>query len=144
MNKPVKKERKPLSARVLNAFIGILLLIAVSAFTWMLGQIRDYSSRERYSSIAYHAQQGDYASMIWDCCDTAYNVEPFRTENESAYQVALYADAAFQHLYFDAAGEEDMAALHAGRMAQARSRSGEMQPLTDEIDAILSRIPLNP
>ena len=142
MRKSAKKEKNPFSVRLLNFGMVLMLIIAVSAVTWMIAEVRSQFSRERYSSAAYYASEGDYGSLLRTCSRTGYDIEPFPSVNKSAYEVGLYADAAFQHLYFETVGDEEQSALHAERMEAARAASGDLAPLTSDIDSILAGISL--
>ena len=144
MHKAGTRVRKPFSVRLLNVLIVLMLIVAAAAMTLMLSKLREANDRDRYGLISYAAQDGEYADMVRNCFNTSYDVEPFPSEHEEAYQVGLYADAAFQHLYFRAVGNEQMEARCEEKMANARSRAGEMGALADEIDTILSRITLHP
>ena len=142
MRKTDKREKAPFSVRLLNFAMVLMLLVAVGLVAWMVSEVRSNFSRERYSSVAWYAQDGDYSGLMRSCTRTGYDVEPFPTVNENAYQVGLYADAAFQHLYFETAGDEAQSALYAERMDAARARSGDLAPLTADIDALLTHIKL--
>ena len=137
------REKIPFSVRLLNILIAVMLIVSISAVSYMISELHSYADRERYSSISWDASQGNYPEMIDTCHRSGYDIKPFATSNETAYQTALYADAAFRHLCFEAAGEEDLAALFAEKMAAAKARTGDLAPLTEDIDTILSQIPLH-
>ena len=143
MRRSAKGEKNPFFLRLLNFGMVLMLIIAVSTVTWMIAEVRAQFSRDRYSSAAWYAQEGDYASLMHYASGTGYDVEPFRSANAEAYEVGLYGDAAFQHLYFETAGDETMSAFYAGRMDAARAGAGALAPFTEDIDAILSKITLH-
>ena len=136
------KEKKPFSVRLLNFAIAAMVIIAVSCVSYCANEVHEYFSRERYGSISWYATEADYSAMITACTRAGYDVDPFPTENENVYQLGLYADAAFQHLYFETAGKDDQAAFYEARMDSARGKSGTLRPLTEDIDSILNRIEL--
>ena len=137
------REKIPFSVRLLNILIAAMLIVSISAVCYMVSELHSQADRERYSSISWDASQGNYPEMIDTCRHNGYDIKPFPTSNETAYQTALYAHAAFMHLCFEASGEEDLTALFAERMAAARARTGDLAPLTEDIDTILSQIPLH-
>ena len=137
------REKIPFSVRLLNILIAAMLIVSVSAVCYMVSELHFQADRERYSSISWDASQGNYPEMIDTCHRNGYDIKPFPTSNETSYQTALYADAAFMHLCYEAAGEEDLSAFFAERMAAAKAKTGELAPLTDDIDSTLAQIPLH-
>ena len=136
-------EKMPFSVRLLNILIAAMLIVSISAVCYMVSELHSQADRERYSSISWDASQGNYPEMIDTCHRSGYDIKPFPTSNESAYQTALYADAAFQHLCFEAAGDEDLSSLFAEKMAAAKAGTGDLTPLTEDIDSILAAISLH-
>ena len=55
-----------------------------------------------------------------------------------------YADAAFRHQFFEAAGNENMANHFEERMLKARNACGPLQVSADDIDGLLDAIELYP
>ena len=82
--------------------------------------------------------------MVSEYYRRAFDVAPFSSIHEEEYRIAQYADAAFQHQFFQAIGDAEMAARYAGQMAQARQESGSLSTVTEDIDRLLESIPLFP
>ena len=92
----------------------------------------------------YAANSIDRDGPAWSSVGMEYHGHPVEQMDEDLIweTIGLYADAAFQHLYFETVGDEEQSALHAERMEAARAASGDLAPLTSDIDSILAGISL--
>ncbi len=140
-----KKTGEPLSfaAKLLNVFIILLTLIFIFTASGMISELRHAYSRDRFGGIQYPMEDKEYGALVSYYYYQNYNVAPFLSEYGEYYEVAAYADAAFLHRYFEAAGDLGAAERYRVRMDQARSRCGDYSVVTEDIDTILSAIPKN-
>ena len=126
---------------VLTVFLTIIMLIVLGVMT---SQLRRAFSRDPYTGIDYNLRQGNYDDMVSEYYRRGFAVEPFSGHHEEEYRVAQYADAAFQHQYFQAVGDEEMTGRYEEQMKQAREASGSLAPVTEDIDRLLENIALFP
>ena len=132
------------SAKLLTVLAVLLTLVMLIVMGRMVTELHRVFTRDPYSSIDYNLQQGNYDDMVSEYYRRAYNVAPFSSAYEEEYHIAEYADAAFQHQYFQAVGDLEMAEQYAGQMASARQASGSLAEVTGDIDRLLEDIPLYP
>ena len=128
--------------RFLNILIAATALAAVIALIHMVGELRSAFERDRYSSMEYYLQDGEYAGMIRQYYSWHYDIDPFPSAHEESYHVAGYADAAFQHQFFQRIGDQDRAQANARRMEEDRRGCGSLSVAADDIDRLLESISL--
>ncbi|MBQ7492776.1 MAG: hypothetical protein IJT76_09390 [Clostridia bacterium] len=143
-NKKNAGEKPSIVVRLLSAVIVVMLLVAVITGVGMVSKLKEAYNRDEFSSIAWYAGQGDYGAMITQFRNSNYDVAPFDSQYAEEYQLAAYADAAFQKRYFESAGDETRTADLARRMEDARASITDLAPLLDEIDSIVAELPSHP
>ena len=72
-----------------------------------------------------------------------YDIDPFPSAHEESYQAAGYADAAFQHQFFQKIGDQARAQANARRMEEYRRGCGSLSVVADDIDRLLESISLD-
>ena len=138
-----RKKRKPSRlVRILNILTVLALLAAVFSVTKLVSELRYAFNREPYSNMEYNLQEEKYGDMIREYYSRSYDVAPFPTVREEEYHVAEYADAAFRHLFYEMAGDEEQAERMEIRMQSAREGCGILSVSADDLDAILKAIPV--
>ena len=110
----------------------------------MVSELHRVFNRDPYSGIEYALREGDYAEMIRNYYYRNYDVAPFASTHEEEYHVAQYADAAFQHQFFQAVGDQEMAGRYAARMESARQACGSLAAAAEDVDRLLENIRLYP
>lgn len=140
----VAVRRKPSGlVRFLNILIIVMTLAAAIALIRMVGELWSAFDRDRYSSMEYYLQEGEYADMIRQYYVRYYDVAPFSSAHEESYHVAGYADAAFRRQFYEAVGDGARAEALARRMETERDGCGSLSVAADDIDRLLESIPLN-
>ncbi len=129
--------------RFLNFLIIVTALAAGICLIRMVSELRSAFERDRYNTLEYSLQQGEYSDMVRQYYSLYYDVAPFSSTHEESYHVAGYADAAFQHQFFQAMGEKERAAAMAQRMEAHRSGCGSLSVAAGDIDRLLANIPLD-
>ncbi len=142
MRNKKEKPTKTLSVSLLNVITILMAFVMLVSVGHLVSEMRSAFVRDRYHSMEYPLQEGDYAEMVYNYYRWNYDVAPFSTPNEEEYQVAAYADAAFRYQLFGAAGEEEKSAYWRQRMEQAREKTGSLSVSADEVDRLLENIPL--
>ncbi|MBO4915420.1 MAG: hypothetical protein J5449_09465 [Oscillospiraceae bacterium] len=127
---------------LLNILIVLMAFVTVVSVVRLVSEVRSSFVRDRYNSMEYSLHDGDYGDMVYHYYYWHYDVDPFSTPSEEEYHVAAYADAAFRHQLFEAAGDGEMADRCLRQMAQAREGTGSLSVSADEVDRILEGIPL--
>lgn len=130
------------AVKLLNVLTVIMILVAGIVLIRMINELNRVLVRDPYGGIEYSLQDGDYADMVRQYYYRHYDVAPFGTPHEEAYQLAAYADAAFRHQFFLAVEDGEMAARMQTRMDTAREQSASLAIATEDIDQILERISL--
>ena len=92
--------------RFLNILIVLTALAAVISLVRLAGELRSAFDRDQYSSLEYYLQDGEYPGMIRQYYSRHYDIDPFPSAHEESYQAAGYADAAFQHQFFQKIGDQ--------------------------------------
>lgn len=136
-------KKTPGTVRFLNILLVIMTLAAGIALIRLVGELRSSFDRDRYSDLEYYLQQGEYADMVRQYYYRYYDVAPFTSAHEEAYHVAGYADAAFQHQFYEAIGNGEQAEALARRMETERDGCGSLSVAADDIDRLLASIPLD-
>ena len=137
------KRRSSGIVRLLNVLILVTALAAAISLIRMVGELRSSFDRDRYSDLEYYLQQGEYADMVRQYYYRYYDVAPFSSAHEEAYHVAGYADAAFQHQFYEAIGDRERAGSLARRMETERDGCGSLSVAADDIDRLLVSISLD-
>ena len=106
----------------------------------LVNELRYSFNREPYSNMEYNLQDENYGDMIGEYYNRSYDVAPFPTVREEEYHVAEYADAAFRHLFYENAGDEEQAERMESRMQSAREGCGKLSVSADDLDALLKEI----
>ena len=132
------------TARLLTVLAVLLSLVMLIVLGRMVSELHRVFSRDPYTSIDYSLQQGDYGDMVSEYYRRGFDVAPFSSPHEEEYHIAQYADAAFQHQFFQTSGDAEMAERYAQQMADARQASGSLAAVTGDIDRLLESIPLYP
>ena len=132
------------TVKLLNIVTVIVAIAALIIMIRMINELHGAFNRDPYSSMEYSLQSGDYADMVRNYYYRNYDVAPFATAYSEEYHVAEYADAAFRHQFFEAAGNENMANRFEERMLKARNACGPLQVSADDIDGLLDAIELYP
>lgn len=137
--------RKPsVAVRLLNILTLIMALAAVIAVFRLTTEFRRGLQRDPYGGIEYSLTNGEYADMVREYYHRHYDVRPFQSPYEEAYQVAAYADAAFRSRFYQAVGDGEMAGRLQKRMEEARAGSGSLAVSTGDVDRLLEDVPLSP
>lgn len=140
----VRTGKRPSGAvRFLNILIIVAALAAGICLIRMVGELRSAFDRDRYSSLEYSLQQGEYADMIRQYYGRYYDVAPFASAHAESYHVAGYADAAFRCRFYEAIGKREQAEALLRRMAQDRDGCGSLSVAADDIDRLLDNIPMD-
>ena len=137
-----EKAVKTVSTGLLNVLTVLMAFVLLVSVVRLVSEMRSAFVRDRYNSMEYPLREGDYGEMVENYYRWHYDVDPFSTPNEEEYNVAAYADAAFRHQLFEAAGDEDMAARCERKMEEARAKTGSLSVSADEVDRLLESIPL--
>lgn len=132
------------AVRFLTALAVLMTIVMLIVLGRMTSELHRVFARDPYTSIDYNLQQGNYDDMVSEYYRRAFDVAPFSSIHEEEYRIAQYADAAFQHQFFQTIGDAEMTARYAGQMAQARQESGSLFTVTEDIDRLLESIPLFP
>ena len=132
------------AVKLLNVLTVLAVLLMLISLSRMVGELHRVFDRDPYSVINYKLQDGDYADMVWDYYSRHFDVAPGSGAHAEEYYVAQYTDAAFQHQFFRTIGDGEAAEKYAGRMESARSLSGSLAPVTEDVDRLLENIPLYP
>lgn len=136
-----KGKKAPFLVRLLNILIVAVALVAAFVMIRMTIEIREAYDRDRYSSIEYYLQDGEYSGMIREYYRKYYDIAPFKSTHGEAYNVAQYADAVFQSRLFEAAGDRELAKEQADRAESARNYAGSLSVTLDDIDRLLEHFP---
>lgn len=128
--------------RFLNVIITILTVLFIFSASRMISELRNAYSRDSYSSISYYLEDREYGSMIQYYFNRHYDVDPFSSQNSEYYGIADYANSAFQHRYFCSVEDAEAAERFAARMDAARGQAGSLSVITEDIDALISAIPV--
>ena len=141
----MKAEQKVSKAvTLLNVLVVLMVLVMMISLGRMVSELHRVFDRDQYSGIEYALQDGDYAEMIRNYYYRSYDVAPFASVHEEEYHVAQYADAAFQHQFFQAVGDHEMAGRYAARMESARESCGSLTAAVEDVDRLLENIRLYP
>lgn len=141
----MKAEQKVSKAvTLLNVLVVLMVFVMLISLGRMVSELHSVFDREAYSGIEYALQDGDYAEMIRNYYYRSYDVAPFASVHEEEYRVAQYADAAFQHQFFQAVGDQEMAGRYAARMESARESCGSLTAAAEDVDRLLENIRLYP
>ena len=135
------KSRPSGLVRFLNILIVLTALAAVISLVRLAGELRSAFDRDQYSSLEYYLQDGEYPGMIRQYYSRHYDIDPFPSAHEESYQAAGYADAAFQHQFFQKIGDQARAQANARRMEEYRRGCGSPSVVADDIDRLLEDIP---
>ena len=137
------KSRPSGLVRFLNILIVLTALAAVISLVRLAGELRSAFDRDQYSSLEYYLQDGEYPGMIRQYYSRHYDIDPFPSAHEESYQAAGYADAAFQHQFFQKIGDQARAQANARRMEEYRRGCGSFSVVADDIDRLLESISLD-
>ena len=140
MRETGKRKPSSLLIKVLNVLTVLVLLAAIFSITKLVSELRRSFNREPYSNMEYNLQDENYGDMIGEYYNRSYDVAPFPTVREEEYHVAEYADAAFRHLFYENAGDEEQAERMESRMQSAREGCGKLSVSADDLDALLKEI----
>ncbi|MBQ9248912.1 MAG: hypothetical protein IJ179_00920 [Oscillospiraceae bacterium] len=141
----MKAERQSSKAvKLLNVLAVLMVFVMLISLGRMVGELHRVFNRDPYSGIEYALREGDYAEMIRNYYYRNYDVAPFASTHEEEYHVAQYADAAFQHQFFQAVGDQEMAGRYAARMESARQACGSLAAAAEDVDRLLENIRLYP
>ena len=140
MPEPGKKRKASRLVRILNVLTVVALLAAIFSIMKLVNELRYSFNREPYSNMEYNLQDENYGDMIGEYYNRSYDVAPFPTVREEEYHVAEYADAAFRHLFYENAGDEEQAERMESRMQSAREGCGMLSVSADDLDALLKEI----
>lgn len=136
-----KQDNKPsLLIRLLNLALVMVVIFFLVAAGNLAQEIRRVSSRDYYGGLIYCLQDGEYGRMIRYYYDNHYDIDPFSSDEEEYYGIAEYADAAFQHHFYAAVGNENRAEYYQQRMNEAKQLSGELAVATEDIDRIFATL----
>ena len=144
MRETGKRKPSSLLVKVLNILTVLVLLAAIFSITKLVTELRRSFDREPYSNMEYNLQDENYGDMIREYYNRGYDVDPFPTVHEEEYRVAEYADAAFRHLFYESAGDEEQAERMKERMQLAREGTGKLSVSVDDVDALLDTITVYP
>ena len=136
MRDTAKRKPSSLLIKVLNVLTVLVLLAAIFSITKLVTELRRSFNREPYSNMEYNLQDENY--------NRGYDVDPFQSVHEEEYRVAEYADAAFRHLFYESAGNEEQAERMKERMQSAREGTGKLSVSVDDVDAVLDSITVYP
>ena len=143
MRNTVKKRRPPV-IRLMNLFTVIAALLLVISLIHLVSELRSAFVRDRFGTIEYSLEDGNYGQMVSQYYRMYYDAAPFSSPYEPAYQTAAYADAAFHHQFFTAVGNHEAAARWAQRMEDARLGMGELAVVAPDVDEVLDAVTLYP
>ena len=140
MRETGKRKPSSLLIKVLNVLTVLVLLAAIFSITKLVSELRRSFNREPYSNL----QDENDGDMIREYYNRGYDVDPFQSVHEEEYRVAEYADAAFRHLFYESAGNEEQAERMKERMQSAREGTGKLSVSLDDVDAVLDSITVYP
>lgn len=132
------------AVKLLNVLAVLMVFVMLISLGRMVSELHRVFNRDPYSGIEYALQEGDYAEMIRNYYYRNYDVAPFASVHEEEYHVAQYADAAFQHQFFQAVGNQEMAVRYAAMMDSAREACGSLTAAAEDVDRLLENIRLYP
>ena len=90
-------------AKLLTVLAVLMAIIMLVFLGRMVNELHRVFARDPYSIIDYDLQQGDYAGMITEYYHRGFDVAPFSGVHDEEYYIAQYADAAFQHQFYEPA-----------------------------------------
>ena len=122
------------AVKLLNVLTVLAVLLMLISLSRMVGELHRVFDRDPYSVINYKLQDGDYADMVWDYYSRHFDVAPGSGAHAEEYYVQ----------FFRTIGDGEAAEKYAGRMESARSLSGSLAPVTEDVDQLLENIPLYP
>ncbi len=132
------------TVKLLTVLAVLMALIMLIFLGRMVSELHRVFARDPYSIIGYDLQQGDYAGMVSEYYRRGFDVAPFSSVHEEEYSIAQYADAAFQHQFYQAVDDTEAAGRCAEQMERARQASGSLAAVTDDVDRLLENITLFP